>query len=356
MNVSKIEGGALTTRADKRLPDGHRFGKPKGGQLSIELEGPTGFIEAHYAPERCALFFARSSTQWETITHLIRDTPDDWTHIGWSGNAEYRSGGRWVRMSEAPVAEEHHFVRTEHKWANLNGRWNLAGSTPRSGSSGASELCQAAIEWRDDYGAPLLGEPILPSPQDFCSAFPTLLARRHADDSKWNLIYATDSAEWELSKNGKWKFHRQLGHQDRASLFNLKRFLSRPWKEYSRDLQKLSKTCNQVQNIRKMQAKGVLLSSGTEFPLILALLLTLLSRFPRKDWTFDDLIHYSEVNAIASYERMQDQVGFILYCQNNFVRWNYFNKQWLMAPRRPRPKDEFAISPRQIVEAALQID
>lgn len=56
MNVSKIEGGALTTRADKRLPDGHRFGKPKGGQLSIELEGPTGFIEAHYAPERCALF------------------------------------------------------------------------------------------------------------------------------------------------------------------------------------------------------------------------------------------------------------------------------------------------------------
>ena len=352
---SGLAGGALATMDDSRLPDGHRFGRPRNGQQSLELEGPTGFVEAHYATERGALFVARSTTKWETITHLIRDTPDTWTYRGWSPSAEYRSGGRWVRLSEAPVAEEHHFINESDRRNVSHGRWRLAGDDSSIGFPVAAELCKAAIIWWDAHGASLVGESSNPTAEDFCSAFPRLSARREADDDQWKLIYSTDSAEWIRTSNGVWTFGKELSMRDRISSATMGTRLSRAWRQYSHEIRGNTKVTGDLQTVKVLEAVFKLGFHGTEFPLILALLPTLLKNSSRNVSSFDYLSQYCSVNAQAGYTHTDDSDTYTLYVQNDVSRWEYTGR-WRSVPRRQILKTDQHIDLDQVIEACQAVN
>ena len=103
----------------QHLTGGYRFGKTVHGQTSIELEGPVGFIESAYLPERGALFFASAWFDGEEVNYLVRDTPDQWLHIGWSASAEYRTEGTWKRIADASNEVLQHFRESTHEHADL---------------------------------------------------------------------------------------------------------------------------------------------------------------------------------------------------------------------------------------------
>ncbi|WP_162943767.1 hypothetical protein [Arthrobacter celericrescens] len=326
------------------------------GQLSFELEGPTGFLEAQFKPERGALFLADSWSSNGRIRHLIKDTPDHWTHHGWSPTAQYRSGGKWVPIADA--LEEHADAFNQHPSGstNLRGRWRL-GHLRGAGISIAAELCRDAIRWWDANSDDIGYDQVGPNIEDFCAVFPTLTARRTRGDSEWHLVYTTDTAAWTRFPGGRWSFAGNVSARDKISTISKQNYVEGPWREYAQLLRKrkAGSAPNPRRTLREQETLAEVLSIGTEFPLILPLLEKLLTEAPTGRWTFDLLSKYTAINARAGVNMLEGQDTGKLHVQNDFCRWITRGERWVEIGLEPPSKSTISIDLPQLTEAALSL-
>lgn len=326
------------------------------GQLTFELEGPTGFLEALYKPELGALFFADAWSSQGRIRHLIRDTPDHWTHEGWSPTAQYRRAGKWIPISEAPEGDAAGFSQHPSDWANLRGRWNL-GQLRGAGNSIAAELCGAAISWWDSHGNATAQPEDGPDIGDFCAVFPTLTARRKPGESEWHLRYITDTAAWTRVAGGSWHFAGRISARDKIEAITRQTGLERPWRQYAQARRKnLDNSAVDFKSaLREQESLAEALGMGTELPLLLPLLKNLLREAPTGRWSFDLIAKYNAINATAGVDLLEGQDVGQLHVQNDLHRWIARGERWVEVKRERRRKSTIPIEIPQLTEAALSL-
>jgi hypothetical protein len=327
------------------------------GQLSFELEDPTGFLEAPYKPERGALFLSDSWSSHGRIPHLIRDTPDGLTHLGWSRTAEYRRAGRWIPISDALDDDAECFSRYPSKKDYLRDRWCLAGHTPGAGSAVATELCGAAISWWDSHGDATEQPEGGPDMVDFCAVFPTLTARRKPGESEWHLRYTTDTAAWTRVPGGTWLFAGRISARDKVDAITRQSGLERPWRQYGQTRRKnLGNSAVDFKSaLREQESLAEALGMGTELPLLLPLLKNLLREAPTGRWSFDLLAKYNAINATTGVDLLEGQDVGQLHVQNDLCRWIARGERWVQVKRERRRKSTVPIEIPQLTEAALSL-
>lgn len=333
----------------------NRRGKAEG-QLSFELEGPTGFLEAQYKPERGALFLAESGSSHGRIRHLIKDTPDHWTHEGWSPTAQYRRGGKWIPISQAPEEDAAAFSQHPSDWANLRDRWRL-GYLRGAGNSIAAELCGEAISWWDSNDGDIAYHQDGPTLEDFCAVFPTLTARRTPGESEWHLTYTTDTATWTRFPGGRWSFAGTVSARDKVAAMSKQTYLERPWRIYAQ-LRRKNQAASAVDaksTLREQEALAEALCLGTELPLLLPLLEKLLSEAPTGRWSFDLLSKYTAINARAGLNMLEGQDTGQLHVQNDLCRWIARGERWVEVRRERPSKSTIPIELPQLTEAAVSL-
>jgi hypothetical protein len=324
------------------------------GQLSWELEGPTGFLEAPYKPDRSALFLSDSSwKQGNRVRYLIRDTPDGFTHEGWSPTAEYRRDGQWTPVSEAPGSDA--FTVHPSDWANLRGRWSLAGFPRGAGNSIAAELCNAAIEWWDNHddgrSQPIEGPDIV----DYCAVFPRLSARRNQQESVWHLLYTTDTACWSRFPGRGWSFAGRVSARDKIEAITRQSVAEQAWRHYTQDRRtnQSAVSTDSCRSLHEQEKLAEALAARTEIPLVLPLLRELMAAAPTGLWTFDLLSKYSEFNATAGVDLVEESDVGQLHIQNDLGRWVARGERWVEVQRADQSESTFPIELSQITEAAL---
>ncbi|MHA7181626.1 hypothetical protein ACX80J_16090 [Arthrobacter sp. MDB2-24] len=326
------------------------------GLVHQRTEGdPVGFIEGRYRPRQGALFFAASHTSQGVIQHLVRDVPDNFTHHGWSPQAEYRRNQQWVPIADALGTDAHQFNVHPSDWANLRGRWRLTNSRG-AGDSVAAELCTAAIDWWDEQQISRHpSDESDPQMMDFCAVFPSLWARRSPDDPEWNLDYVTDTACWTRKREGSWYFNGRIPPRLRGQADARAQFSASLWREYADARTRVSKIpdFSEPDLLQEEESIAKVLAISADFPVLLPLLPLLMAE---ERWTFTELGKYSALNAEAEVRSAHGVEPIRLVLKNGLSSWASRGKLWQEEASQGSGEDCVQIGIEHLLEASLKID